>query len=206
MKKTIIKYAHVKMAYDYDDIAHRWFEEYKLPFVNYIRANFVIDYDGAMDLYVDCWMELRKIILDNRATDTKWKSLLFLIGKRQAIKDFERRPTIETMGQHSVDEENFNRKQFEYEQGARKLDEYYTSVYENPELQAVLGAELSYIPDPCNKILKMYYFDEFSMTEIAEAMNYRSSSSAKTTKKRCMDKLKARVKNAVRRLGILDNN
>ncbi len=77
MKKTIIKYAHVKMAYDYDDIAHRWFEEYKLPFVNYIRANFVIDYDGAMDLYVDCWMELRKIILDNRATDHKWKSLLF---------------------------------------------------------------------------------------------------------------------------------
>ncbi len=130
----------------------------------------------------------------------------FLIGKRQPIKDFERRLPIETMGQHSVDEENFNRKQFEYEQGARKLDEYYTSVYENPELQAVLVAELNYIPDPCNKILKMYYFDEFSMTEIAEAMNYRSSSSAKTTKKRCMDKLKARVKNAVRRLGILDNN
>ena len=194
------------MPYDYDNIAHRWFEEYKLPFVNYIRANFVIDYDGAMDLYVDCWMELRKIILEDRATDNKWKSLLFLIGKRQAIKAFERRPPIETMGQYSAEDENFNRKQFDYEQGARKLDGYYTSVYEDPELQAVLGAELSYIPDPCNKILKMYYFDEFSMTEIAEAMNYNSSRSAITTKNRCMDKLKARVKNAVRRLGILDNN
>ena len=56
------------------------------------------------------------------------------------------------METHSADEEIFNRKQFEYEQGARKLAEYYTSVYEDPELQAVLGAELSYIPDPCNKI------------------------------------------------------
>lgn len=194
------------MPYDYDNIAHRWFEELKLPFINYIRASFVIDYDGAMDLYVDCWIELRKIILENRATDNKWKSLLFLIGKRQAIKDLERRPPIVTMGLHSPEDENFNRKQFEYEQGARKLDGYYTSVYEDPELQAVLGAELSYIPDPCNKILNMYYFDEFSMTEIAEAMNYNSSRSAITIKNRCMDKLKARVKNAVRRLGILDNN
>lgn len=192
------------MPYDYDNIAHRWFEEYKLPFVNYIRANFVIDYDGAMDLYVESWLELRKIILENRATDNKWKALLFLIGKRQAIKDFERRPHIERMEQLSAEDEKFNRKQFEYEQGARKIDDYYTSVYDDPDLQAVLGAELSYIPDPCNKILKMYYFDEFSMTEIAEAMNYNSSRSAITTKNRCMDKLKARVKNAVRRLGIID--
>lgn len=192
------------MPYDYDNIARLWFEEYKLPFVNYIRANFIIDYDGAMDLYVECWMELRKIILEDRATDNKWKSLLFLIGKRQAIKDYERRPHIENMGRYSADDESFNRRQFEYEQGARKIDGYYTSVYEDPDLQAVLGAELSYIPDPCNKILKMYYFDDFSMTEIAEAMNYNSSRSAITTKNRCMDKLKARVKNAVRRLGILN--
>ena len=65
------------MPYDYDNIAHRWFEEYKLPFLNYIRANFIIDYDGAMDLYVNSWIELRKIILEDRATDNKWKSLLF---------------------------------------------------------------------------------------------------------------------------------
>lgn len=192
------------MSYDYDNIVHQWFEEYKTPFVNYIRANFVIDYDGAMDLYVTSWLEIRKIILENRAIDNKWKSLLFLIGKRQAIKEYERLPRIESMSAHSPNDESFNRKQFEYEQGARKLADYYTSVYEDPELKAVLGAELSYIPDPCNKILKLYYFDEFSMTEIAQAMNYKTSRSAITTKNRCMDKLKARVVNAVRRLGILD--
>lgn len=192
------------MSYDYDNIVHQWFEEYKTPFVNYIRSNFVIDYDGAMDLYVTSWLEIRKIILANRATDNKWLALLFLIGKRQAIKDYERLPQIESMSAHSPNDEIFNRKQFEYEQGARKLADYYTSVYEDPELKDVLGAELSYIPDPCNKILKLYYFDEFSMTEIAQAMNYKTSRSAITTKNRCMDKLKARVVNTVRRLGILD--
>ncbi len=71
-------------------------------------------------------------------------------------------------------------------------------------MQEILAAELSYIPDPCNKILKLYYFDELSMKEIAESMNYSSSRSAITTKNRCMDKLKTRVMDAVRRLGILD--
>ena len=43
------------------------------------------------------------------------------------------------------------------------------------------------------------------MKEIADSMNYSSSRSAITTKNRCMDKLKARVLNTVRYLGILSN-
>ena len=191
------------MPYDYDNIVHQWFEELKLPFINYIRASFSISYDEVMDLYTDTWMELRKIILDNRATDDKWKALIFKIGWRQADKIATRRPrhiSISTGGDEA--EETFTRGLFEAEKAAQMAEE--KSVYEDPDLQAVLGAELSYIPDPCNKILKLYYFDEMSMTEIADAMNYGSSRSAITTKNRCMDKLKARVKNAVRRLGIID--
>jgi len=191
--------------YDYDNIARRWFDEYKLPFVNYIRANFIMDYDEAMDLYTDAWLELRKIIVESRATDNKWKALLFKIGWRQADKIATRRPKHISISYSSDDDnENFNPGLFEAEKAAQQMEA--KSVYEDPDLQAVLGAELSYIPDRCNKILKMYYSDKFSMTEIAEAMNYNSSRSAITTKNRCMDKLKARVKNAVRRLGILDND
>lgn len=191
------------MPYDYDNIVHQWFEELKLPFINYIRANFSISYDEVMDLYTDTWMELRKIILDNRATDDKWKALIFKIGWRQADKIATRRPRHISINLGGDDaEETFSRGLFEAEKAAQMAEE--KSVYEDPDLQAVLGAELSYIPDPCNKILKLYYFDEMSMTEIADAMNYGSSRSAITTKNRCMDKLKARVKNAVRRLGIID--
>lgn len=191
------------MSYDYDNIAHRWFEELKTPFMNYIRANFSISYDEVMDLYTDTWIEVRKIILSDRATDDKWKALIFRIGWRQAYRRVTRHPEhISISNGGDEDEETFNRGLFEAEKAAQSADA--KSVYEDPELQAVLGAELSYIPDPCNKILKLYYFDELSMTEIAEAMNYGSSRSAITTKNRCMDRLKARVKNAVRRLGIID--
>lgn len=191
------------MPYDYDNIVHEWFEELKLPFINYIRANFIISYDEIMDLYTDVWLELRKIITENRATDNKWKALIFKIGKRQAYKIATRRPKqipISPGGDEAG--ETFDRGMFEAEKVVQFMEA--KSVYEDPELQAVLGAELSYIPDPCNKILKLYYFDELSMTEIAEAMNYGSSRSAITTKNRCMDRLKARVRDAVRRLGIID--
>lgn len=192
------------MPYDYDNIVHRWYEELKLPFINYIRASFTISYDEAMDLYTDTWLEVRKIIIENRATNDKWKALIFTIGKRQAAKIATRcRPRhVSISGDEDDSEEVFNRGLFEAEKAAQRLEA--KSVYEDPELQAVLGAELSYIPDPCNKILKLYYFDEMSMTEIADAMNYGSSRSAITTKNRCMDKLKERVKKAVRRLGIID--
>lgn len=190
------------MPYDYDNIAHQWFEELKMPFINYIRANFSISYDEVMDLYTDTWLEVRRIILEDRANDTKWKALIFKIGWRQADKIATRRPKHISINPGDDAEETFNVGLFEAEKAAQFAEA--KTVYEDPDLQAVLGAELSYIPDPCNKILKLYYFDELSMTEIAEAMNYGSSRSAITTKNRCMDKLKERVKNAVRRLGIID--
>lgn len=191
------------MPYDYDNIVHEWFEELKTPFINYIRANFSISYDEVMDLYTDTWLEVRKIILSDKATDNKWKALIFKIGWRQADKIATRRPKhISISSGGDEDKDTFIRGLFEAEKAAQIANS--RSVYEDPELQAVLGAELSYIPDPCNKILKLFYFDELSMKEIAEALNYKSSRSAITTKNRCMDKLKARVKNAVSRLGIID--
>ena len=123
--------------------------------MNYIRANFSISYDEVMDLYTDTWIEVRKIILSDRATDDKWKALIFRIGWRQAYRRVTRHPEhISISNGGDEDEETFNRGLFEAEKAAQSADA--KSVYEDPELQAVLGAELSYIPDPCNKIPVSY--------------------------------------------------
>lgn len=192
------------MDYDYNNIVHRWFEELRQPFIHYIRKNFRMDYDEVNDIYSDSWMELRKIILNGKATDDKWRALIFKIGWREANKKAERQKKIIPLESLEADGDAdcFNLGLFEFEKAVRRMHD--KSVYENSDLYTVLGTELGYIPDPCNRILKMYYYDDMSMTEIAETMNYRSSRSAITTKNRCLDKLKARVKDAVRRLGILD--
>lgn len=186
------------MPYDYDNIVHQYYEELKPLFVNYLRKNFILSYDEVMYIYTEVWIAVRDNIRRGMvAQGTKWKAYILRMGWNQANNIATRRPYIE-----SIDDEKFDRGEFERKYTEERAADQ--SIYEDPELQAVLAAELSYIPDPCNNILKLYYFDDLSMKEIADTMNYRSANTAKTTKNRCMDKLKARMINAVRRLGILD--
>lgn len=185
------------MEDEYDEIVRQWYEEIKPYFINHLRKSFNLDYDGIMDIYISVWMDVRDNIKKGKvAQGTKWKAYILKMGWYQANKTATRKPRIP-----SIDDESFDRAKFEREYQEQKEAE--TSIYEDPDMQAVLAAELSYIPDPCNKILKLYYFDQLSMTEIADSMNYNSSRSAITTKNRCMERLRNRVLNAVRRLGII---
>lgn len=186
------------MQYDYNDIVRQFFEELKPLFVNYLRKNFVIDYDMAMGIYTDVWIDVRRNIRQRRVEPgTKWKAYILKMGCNQASNMATRRPHFD-----HLDDESFNREEFD----RRYTDdrEADISIYQDPDVQAVLATELSYIPDPCNKILKLYYYENLSMGEIAAAMNYRSANSAKTTKNRCIDKLRSRMTAALRLIGILD--
>lgn len=51
------------------------------------------------------------------------------------------------------------------------------------------------LEEPCRKILFMFYYHSFSMTEIAEEMQYKNADVAKTKKNICMNRVKAVAKN-----------
>ncbi len=182
------------MCYNYDNIVHEWFESLKLPFVNYIRANFVMSYDDVLDLYTEVWLEVRRIIMEGRATDNKWKALIFKIGYRKAMRVCQQRPDLRSVSDDG-DDERFNPVLFEMEKKLREMEA--KTLYEDADLLAVLSSELSYIPDKCNKILKLYYCENISLKEIAQALRYKTSRSVIVTKKRCVEKLKSRVERAM---------
>lgn len=185
------------MEYNYNYIVHQYFEEFKPLFVNYLRKNYLIDYDEIMGIYTETWIDIRDNIIRGKVEKgTRWKAYILQIGIRKAIRFKQRQREME-----SLDDERFNREQFEKEFTESK--EADKSIIEDPEVKTVLASELSYIPDPCNKLLKLYYFEGFSMKEIADAMNYSGPRTVITTKNRCKDNLKARVLKTVRRLGIL---
>ena len=66
---------------------------------------------------------------------------------------------------------------------------------------AILEREIRYLPEPCETILKDFYYGGFSMTEIMSEIHYQSTDSVKAMKNRCMNKLRERIKLA---LGMLD--
>lgn len=186
------------MPYFYDDIVREFFEELKPLFINFLRKNFYIDYDSIMDLYSEVWLDVHKNIKEgNVRPHTKWKSYILRMGFNKACNQSRRRNDVT-----SIDENGFDMAEFERKATERSEEE--ESIFRDPELQAVLAAELGYIPDTCNKILRLYFFEEFKMSEIADMMNYNTSRSAITTMSRCLSNLRKRVKDTARRVGLIN--
>ena len=183
---------------DYNEIVRGHFERLKPLFVNYLRKHFKISYDEIMDIYTNVWIDVRDNIRRGRTEEVRsWDSYILNLGWKQACNAATRRKPMD-----SIDDETFDHKAFEEQLQKEKEEE--KNIYTDPELKAVLAAELNYIPDPCKQVLNMFYWQKYSMQKIADMMNYKSAASAKTTTQRCREKLKARVMNAVKRLGILD--
>ncbi len=62
---------------------------------------------------------------------------------------------------------------------------------ENPDeaLQKMVESMLEKVGERCRILLKLYYFDNLSMSEIAGRSNFDNENSAKTQKYKCMQKL-----------------
>ena len=52
----------------------------------------------------------------------------------------------------------------------------------------------SAIGEGCKEILRLFYFEKRSMSEIAEIMGHKSEAVSRTTKKRCLEKIRSEVK------------
>lgn len=194
------------MENEYTGIVRQYYEELYRPFINLLRSRYSdLSADTIEDLYHDVWIDVRTNILNGKVEkNTKWKAYIFKIGLFKANNVSTRGIKTASLDTSNFgdDDEKFNPLEMEVER--KRMQDEEPDIYQDPELKDVLARELSYIPEPCNKVLKFYYYEGLSMKMIAEAMNYSSQDTAKVTKKRCFDKLKERVMNSVRRLGIID--
>lgn len=187
------------MPYDYNQIIYLYFEELKPLFVNYLRKNFPLGYDDIMDIYTSVWVDVRSNILSGSVQPgTKWKSYILTMGWNQANKMVTRR----RRDVDSLDDETFNREEFEKQYAQEQAAE--ETIYQDPELLELLASELAYMPDMCNKVLKLFYYEEMSMQQIADALDYSNARTAITTKNRCLEKIRTRIVDTARRLGIID--
>lgn len=59
------------------------------------------------------------------------------------------------------------------------------------EQKSIMQDLVQNLPKPCNDILWYYYGDNLDMKAIAQLLDYSSADTVKTTKSRCMSKLKA---------------
>ncbi len=68
------------------------------------------------------------------------------------------------------------------------------------EQQHAMEDIVNHLPPPCNMILWSYYYDNMSLTEIADLIDFKNSDSVKAKKTQCMKKLKDRFSTKIKNL------
>ena len=137
--------------------------------------------------------------------DTSWSGYIMTIGMNMASKAWRKiGKTDSTDEGFDTDDEDSGSKT------ARKVEELLktmptgedeTPLYKNEEALSLLGDELIHTPEPCGSIIRLFYYEDMSMDEIAEEIGYKNATTAKAKKSQCMSDLIERVSLALRRAG-----
>lgn len=192
------------MKESYEDIVRQWYNKVRPLFVNTLKNRFSqLDYDTIENLYQDAFLAVYENLQAGRVReDTSWSSYIIQIGINLATKEL--RHTGMTDSIYESDNED-GRK--EISRTVEKLlsecfDEDVT-MYQNVDALSLLGEELSYTPEPCNTIIRLYYYAKMSMEDIATAVNFKNATTAKSKKSQCMKSLTERVKASFKRAEII---
>jgi len=159
------------------------------------------------DLFDDAMLTLMDNVKDGKVVEgeaTNLSGYLYTICWRMALR-------LETRSKRAEEKEAILAAEGKGGDKQEPMVEEDTSVEpeEYAEAMAFLDRVFESIPPKCKSILKRFYWDKLSMSEIAAIHGLRNENSAKTTKNRCMDKFKeiakamladdAKAEDAVRR-------
>ncbi|MFZ6050572.1 RNA polymerase sigma factor [Halocola ammonii] len=166
------------------DLLDQIYLENRDPFLNWITKGFSLNTDEAADLYQDSVIAFFENVRKGKLTklSVNLQTYLFSIGKNLALKLHR------------------NKAQLHKHEGSIRVE---SADVEDPfagdddaRIKAVKMA-FGEMDEPCNSILKRYYYFRQSMTEIAEALDYKNADTVKSQKSRCMKHLKQMVKNVL---------
>lgn len=191
------------MEETYQDIVLQWYNKVRPLFVNTLRSRFCeLDYDTIEDLYQESFLAVYENLQAGKVREnTSWQSYIIGIGIKQAFKLLRHKTeTIYEYDNSDADGQLQISRVVEKILSERVEEE---SVYNNIEAQGLLGEELNFTPEPCNKIIRLFYYDGMSMEDIATAVNFRNATTAKSKKSQCMKSLTERVKACFKRAEII---
>lgn len=187
---------------DFSQIVTNWFVSLRNPFINYIhKALPVLGLDEIEDIYSETFIAIRKNLLEgNVASGTKWKAYIFQIGYNMAVNKVKQSIRFVQVKEMTSNDDIDATDRFETYLSLQEVMEEEDNETKSQRL-SILEREIKYLPEPCETILKDYYFGGFSMSEIMSEIHYQSTDSVKSMKNRCMNKLRERIKLA---LGLLN--
>lgn len=191
----------------YEEIVRKWYNKIKPLFQNTLKHRFsnLLSADDIEDLYQETFMAVYENLQKGMVKyNTAWNAYLIQIGTNLAIKKIGKSLKSESLdGMYSYDEE---KQEMQLRRVESLLQEYMKdddSLCNNYEVVHVLGDALQFTPEPCSTIIRLFYYDDMSMEEISAAINMKNANTAKSKKSQCMKGFVTRVKDTLKRLGII---
>ena len=185
------------MKESYEDIVRQWYNKVRPMFVNTLKKRFAnLSYDDIEDLYQQAFLAVHDNLQAGRVReDTSWSSYIIQIGLNLATKELRHSGITDSIYESSGDnEEGHQQISKTVELLLSQLTTEDESIYQNVNALSLLGDELNHTPEPCNSIIRLFYYDDMSMEEIAVAVNFKNATTAKSKKSQCMKTLIERVK------------
>lgn len=169
----------------------RVYEQFKLPFIRYFRANQGVGASEVTDLYQDACTALFNNIRTGRLTG--WDSRDDVFG-----------PYLIQIGRYLL----FNKRRkrqlpLEYDEDVVLNFRGEESGYdeEKEAMLTIVRNSVDQMQQPCAQLLNLVCFEKKSHQEVAEIMHYANADSVGTQRFRCMQKLKGFVRKQFKDLG-----
>ena len=193
------------MEENFEDIVRKYYNRLREPFVRKLTRQYPsMRLDTAEDLYQEAFIAVQDNIKRGKVRpDTDWNAYILTIGLNMASKE-QRHGGITNPFVIISDEDEGNgnnRLARKVEDMIKEMPEEEAALCNNPEVLSRLGNELDHTPEPCGKIIRLFYYTDATMEDIAEETGLKNDQTAKAKKSQCMTDLINRVTEALRRAG-----
>lgn len=194
------------MEDDFENIVREYYNKLRDPFMRRLINKYpLMRLETARDLYQETFIAVYNNLRRGRVRpNTDWNAYILTIGLNMASKNMRNSVIMIPYGGG----ENIEDAEDCSSQIARKVEailkempDEELALCKNPEVLSRLGNELEHTPDPCDKIIRMYYYANATMEEIAAETGLKNAQTAKAQKSQCMTDLIRRVTDALRRAG-----
>ena len=193
------------MEENFEDIVRKYYNRLREPFVRKLTRQYPsMRLDTAEDLYQEAFIAVQDNIKRGKVRpDTDWNAYILTIGLNMASKEQRHGGITNPFGIISDEEERNgnNRLARKVEDMIKEMPEEEAALCNNPEVLSRLGNELDHTPEPCGKIIRLFYYTDATMEDIAEETGLKNAQTAKAKKSQCMTNLINRVTEALHRAG-----
>lgn len=193
------------MEDNFEYIVRKYYNRLREPFMRKLTQKYPsMRLDAAEDLYQEAFVAVQDNLKRGKVRpNTNWDAYILTIGLNMASKDLRYSGITETFGSTEDEDRDGCNKHLgrKVNDILKNMPEEESALCNNPEVLSHLGNELNHTPEPCGKIIKLFYYSNATMEDIAEETGLKNAQTAKAKKSQCMKDLIKRVTEALRRAG-----